>query len=178
MNLFNRVVVVLLLLALSITSIVTAILPEQIIRLIQETFAPLVITSFDRIVLIVTAAVVTIVALVLIYLEIKPAQLRGVRLTQVKGGKAELSTESIAGRIKQVTEVLPDVQRATPSVVSRGASVDVHVGIVATPGIDVSHKASEVVQVVRNLVETDMRIKLGKLKVSIKYELPAPQAKK
>ncbi len=170
MNFFNRVVVVLLFLVLALSIIVVAILPEQFVRLMQTTFDPMNITPLDRIALFVGAAVVVIVSLLIVQVEIRPEKRRAVHLAQVQGGKAELSTESIAGRIRQTTESMPDVRQVTPAVTSRGRSVDVHLGLTANPGIDVSQKASEIVQVVRNLVEKDIGVKVNKLKVNIKYD--------
>lgn len=175
MNLFNRVVVVLLLLALSVTMIVVAVLPVQVVDFIKAVFDPMVITPLDRIVLILATAIVTIVSVALIYAEIRPEKPKGVKLRDINGGVAELSTESIAARIKQMAESMPDIRQVTPTVVSRGNSVDIKVGLVANPGVDVSQKASEVVQTIRNLVEKDIGIKVGKLRVNIKYDTRVAQ---
>lgn len=179
MNLFNRVVVILSILALTVTMIVVAVLPEQALRLLQTTLDSMVITTFDRIILIVITALTAIVSVLIIFAEIRPERTKGVKLSQVKGGVAELSTESIAGRIRQATETIPDVRQVMPSVVSHGRSIDVTVTLLANPGVDVSRKASEVMQVVRELVERDIGVKLGKLRANIKYDtVPAQQAQK
>ncbi|MBI2952818.1 MAG: alkaline shock response membrane anchor protein AmaP [Chloroflexi bacterium] len=177
MNLFNRVVVVLVLLALFVSTVILAILPEQMVNFIQTAFTPSAYTPLGRIVLILIAAVVGIVCVLLVYAEIKPERPKGVRLTQVKGGAAELSTESIAGRIRQAAEAMPDIRKVTPAVVSHGSRVDIRIELLANPGVDVSLKASEVVQTIRDLVERDIGVKVGKLRVNIKYDTHiAPQA--
>jgi uncharacterized alkaline shock family protein YloU len=169
-NLFNRVVVILLFLALALALIFVAILPDQFVGWMQTMFNPMSITPLGRVELFVAAAIIVVASVLIVQAEIRPDRRRGVHLAQVKGGMAELSTDSIAGRIKQAAEAMPDVRQVTPSVASRGRSVDVHVGLIANPGIDVSQKANDVVQAVRDLVEKDIGVKVGKLQVNIKYE--------
>lgn len=173
MNVFNRILIVLLLLAVSVLSIIAAVLPEGVVALIRATFVPAEITPLTRIVLIVAAALVSIVSLLIIYAEIRPARHKGVQLAQVKGGVAELSTESIAARIRQAAESMPDVRQISPSVVSHGKSVDINISLLANPGVDVSSKSSEIVQLARDLVERDIGVKVSKIRVNVKYDASA-----
>ena len=170
MNLLNRIVLVILAVALSVIFIVLAIMPEQIVDVIRLLSANATVTPLDRIALVVVAAVVTIIALLLINAEVHTEQRKGVQLTQVSGGQAELSTDSIAQRVKQEVETLPDVVQAAPVVTSRGKSVDVRLTLHTNTNVDVPNKASEVVQATRNVVEQGMGVKLGKLNVTIKYQ--------
>lgn len=170
MNIFNRVIVVLLFIILSTLLIAAAVLPEQMLEAMRNTLSAMVITPLDRIVLVFAAAIVTIISLFVIAAEVRPPRAKGVRLRQISGGTAELSTESIAARIKQTVEALADIREAIPLVKSHGSSVDVAIALVASQGIDVSQKAADVVQAVRDLLEKDIRVKVGKLRVNIKYD--------
>ena len=175
MNLINRVVVVLLFLVLSITMIVVALLPGLVAGIIMTALVPINGTPIDRPGLTLSAVIVVIVSALIIYVETRPEPSKGVKLGQIKGGVAELSTESIASRIKHAAEAMQDIRQVTPSVLSRGNAVDVKIGLIANPGIDVSQKASEVVDAVRDLVEKDIGVKVGKLRVNIKYDTHAAQ---
>jgi uncharacterized alkaline shock family protein YloU len=170
--------VVITLLLLSLVAILVAVFPESTVNYLWELFNTLEITTFGRMILTVAFGFTAICALTVIYFEVRPEGRRGVLLSEVKGGKAELSTDTIASRIKETVEALPDVVRSTPMVVSRGSYVDVRMDIIASPGTDVSAKASEVVQVVRNLAEKELRIKITNPKVHIKYGSLAPQKQK
>ncbi|MBI4321538.1 MAG: hypothetical protein HY675_23845 [Chloroflexi bacterium] len=179
MNVFNRIVMVLLALAVSIVFIITAIIPEHIVFFGQLLFDNMVITPVDRIVLIIGAAFVTILALVLINAELRGERRKGVVLAQVAGARAELTTDSIGQRVRQEVELLSEVAQAVPSVASRGGSVDIQLVLLTTAGHEVPNKVSEVVQTVRKVVEQGMGVKVGKLNVIIKYQpQPVPSAQK
>jgi hypothetical protein len=170
---------VLLLLTLSVASIIAAIIPQAVVELIHSTFVPGEITPLGRILLVIAAALVSIVSLLTMYAEIRPAKRKAVQLAQVKGGVAELSTESIASRIRQAVEGVADVRQVTPIVISHGKTVDISIGLISNPGVDVSRKSSEIVQLVRDLMERDIGVRVSKIRVNVKYDsLPSSQIQK
>lgn len=170
-NVVNRIVVILLLVAITATAIVAAAVPDQILLAIKQTFGPMTINLLDRIVLAAVAVVVTIVSAFLIRAELVRAKRRGVSLGNVAGASAQLSTDSIASRLKDKLEALPNIRSASPKVTSRGSSVEIEVNLLTDPGVDVSQKATEAAGVIRETVEKDMGVKIarGGPKVDIKY---------
>ncbi|MCL5961471.1 MAG: alkaline shock response membrane anchor protein AmaP [Chloroflexi bacterium] len=171
MNVINRVVVILLLVAISVTTILLAVIPEQIVLAIRETFNPMEINLLDRVVLAGAAIVVCVLSILLVRAEIRREKPRGVVLASVEGASAQLSTDSIAERIKRGLEDLPGIHGASLRVKSRGKTVEISVTLQADPGVDPQQKATEAAGVIHDIVEKGMGVGIakGSPKVDIKY---------
>ncbi len=171
MNFVNRIVVILLIVAIIFAAIGAAAYPDQIVLGMQALFDPMRIEFLDRVILAVVAIVATVGGAMLIRLELRREKPRGVVLANVEGASAQLQTESIAERLKQVLEALPDIHSASPKVKSLGKSVDILVILQADSGVDVTQKAAEAAAVIRDTVEKGMGVVLakGSPKVDIKY---------
>ncbi len=178
LNFFNRLVAVLLWLALLVLLIYTAVNPvtvvEQAMTWLQgfhdqlQTWQQANPTNF----LIGQIAVGVVAVLVfgtLLWFELWPRRQRGVRLKTAEGGVVELDTESVARRLSWHLDQLADVIAVVPTVKARGGVVDVQLEIETAPDIDVPMKTEEVMEVTREILEQDMGLKLGKLDVRIRH---------
>lgn len=105
----------------------------------------------------------------LLWVELWPKRRRGVRVHTSEGGSVELDTQSIARRLVWHLDQLAEVITVVPSVKARGSGVDIQLEIETAPDIDVPMKTDEVVEVTRDIIEQDMGLKLGKLDVRMRH---------
>jgi len=178
MNVFNKVVVVVLLLALLAGIIYLAVMPAQAVQYTQNG-----LTSVDTFlgnaaktsrwlfaggrILVGLAAVLLICWL--LWKELKPRRPKAVKIHTEAGSSATVTTESVAKRLAWHIDQLADVISVTPEVTATGRSVNVLVNLETRPEIDVPIKTDEVVGVVKEVVTERMGLQLGKVQVRIKH---------
>jgi hypothetical protein len=178
MNVFNRVVVVVLLLALLAGIVYTAVAPAQAVQYTQtgltgvNTFFTHT-ASTSRWLFAGGRILVGLVAVVLIcwllWKELKPRRPKAVKVHTEAGSSATVTTESVAKRLAWHIDQLADVIAVTPEVTTAGRSVNVLVNLVTRPEIDVPMKTDEVVGVVKEVVTDRMGLQLGKVQVRINH---------
>lgn len=177
-NLFNRVIAVLLWLLLLAVVGYTAIFPHRVIVLMLDLL--LQMQEFLRVqqaanginFLIGQLSVGVLAVLIfgsLLWLELWPHRQRGVRVQTVEGGSVELDTDSIARRLSWHLDQLSEVITVIPDVKARGNGVDIELDVETAPDIDVPMKTNEVVEVTQDLLEDDMGLRLGRLDVRIRH---------
>ena len=177
-NALNRLVVVLLWLGLLAIIGYTTIFPHRVIALLLDFLsqAQAILraqqmengTNF----LLGQVAVGILAVFIfgsLLWLELWPHRRRGVRLQTAEGGLVELDTGSIARRLTWHLDQLADVIAVFPDVRARGNAVDIELEIETAPDIDVPMKTDEVVEVIRDIVEKDMGLRLGRLDVRMRH---------
>ena len=171
MNLFNRVVTILLFVTLMIAVPILMILPTQIAGLVEQYLDGVSsgLSVFHRAVLVMLGIISFIICGLVLYLEFRRPARKMVRLESATGGEVELAVESIAQRLEYRVDQQPDVVRVRPEVKPRRKSVDVELYLETTPDIDVPAKTEEVCQVAREVIEERMGLKLRKIKVNIKH---------
>lgn len=174
MTIFNRIVVILLLLfsvPLLLLLIGIVVFPVQS----ADVLAALVgsirnISTTTRLLIVLASLLMLIVDIVLLWLELRqPAAARMVRIKQVTGGEAEMPTDSIEGRLAYNIDQLADVIRVKPTVTSRGKGVEVLLEVETRPDIDVPAKTEEIMDVARQVVEDRMGLELTQIRVNIRH---------
>ncbi len=177
MNLFNRIVAILLWLTLLIALLVAAVIPLQTADWLQANLAELAawlanVRLENPVYFVIGQAAVGIGALLilgaLLFFEVMTLRRRGVRIRTAEGGAAELDTVSVERRLQWHLDQLAEVITVVPAVRSRGGSVDVRLEIETAPDIDIPMKTDEVVDVTRDIIEQDMGLRLGKLDVHVR----------
>lgn len=177
MNLFNRIVAILIWLTLLIVLLVAAIIPLQTIEWLQSNLATLeswlaVAKLENPVYFVIGQAALGIGALLifgaLLFFEVLTMRRRGVRIRTAEGGAAELDTVSVERRLQWHLDQLAEVITVVPAVRSRGGSVDIRLEIETAPDIDIPMKTDEVVDVTRDIIEQDMGLRLGKLDVHMR----------
>jgi hypothetical protein len=177
MNLFNRIVAILLWLTLLACALFAATLPLASANWLQTQAAALVHqleqwqaanpTNF-----LIGQAAAGIGSLLLfgtlLFFEVMSGRQRGVRIRTTEGGSAELDPSSVGRRLQWHLDQLAEVITVIPAVKSRGGAVDIRLEIETAPDIDIPMKTDEVVDVTREVIERDMGLKLGKLDVRIR----------
>jgi hypothetical protein len=181
MNTFNRVVLVILLLAVMVLCSFVFVVPVQALRVLAQQ-AGIVADFFARVrpvvrlgVGILLALIVDLVGILLIILEVRRPAARSISVEQASGGEVTLSIASIADQVKAEVNQLPEVLQAKPKVTAKrkGVVVELDAKIAAEAGVP--GKAEKIVETVRHVVEEKMGLKLARVpKVNIEAVRQAP----
>jgi uncharacterized alkaline shock family protein YloU len=118
----------------------------------------------------ILAAIFAIVAFIILWFEVIPGGSSAVRLQQVSGSTAAITTEAISQRIRYDAEQIPDVRQARPTVKTNGKDVDVKLELKLAPGVDVPPLVENVSRTVREGVESKMGVKLRRLNISVRHD--------
>jgi len=175
MNTFNRVVVVLILLAIIIVMTVVLVVPRPMIEVVQgwlsnlDARLALVAQPLLLIIGVILALLVDVVCAVLIWLEIRRPKPKAVRVQKVSGGVAELTVDSIARRVEYSVSQLADIISIKPNVLGKRGGVEVELDLEMTPDVDIPSKTEEICQVVKEVVEDKMGLKLRKVRANIQH---------
>jgi hypothetical protein len=177
MNLFNKIVIILVILAAMVTIPLTLMFPEQaqaVLRgaadIIQENVDWLNTRSEGlqigwKLLLSAIGMIVFVVGLLLLILEV----VRFRRSTvQLKDGSGELMMSGVAGHVAYYVDLLPGVVRVKPSVRSTGKSVRATLHVEIGPGVGVLEKSNEVKQTAQQVLENELGLQVKDIKVVIK----------
>ena len=177
MNLFNRIVAILLWLSLLALALVLAVAPMTSAAFVQ-TQANLLVDQLEAwraanaTNFLIGQAALGISALLLLgtllFFEVMSVRQRGVRIRTSEGGSAELDPSSVGRRLQWHLDQLAEVITVIPAVKSRRGGVDIRLEIETAPDVDIPMKTDEVVDVTREVIERDMGLRLGKLDVRIR----------
>jgi hypothetical protein len=178
MNVFNRLVIVFLLLLVIVLTALVVIVPEYSLRVTAATFDWLHQGTTDYMennrfffagARILGGGALIIVCLVLLWLELRRPRKQTIRAQKLAGGEAHIAVDSIEQRLEYNIDQLPDVVRVSPRIYGRSRGVDVNLLLETSPEIDVPMKTEEVMQVTREVIVERMGLKLGKVDVKIKH---------
>lgn len=177
MNLFNRIIVILLLIALILVSAAVIVLPKQALTVATDFVEALgsYISTFQGWVLM-TIALLGLIALslVLLWLEVRRPGPKTVRVEKISGGEARVAVESVARRLQYNLDQLPQVLAVKPRVTARGKRVDITLDIETTQDVNIPAKTEEMSQITRSVVEEQMGLRLGKMVVSVRHTAIPP----
>jgi hypothetical protein len=184
MNVFNRlVVIVLLVVSMIVLPVVLVLVPARpdIVAIIgQQGLSRLMAIGGQYPLRFVIAgaslAVLTFVVCgLLLWLELRRPHGKAVRVKEVSGDEAKVTTDSIARRLAYNIDQLAEVISVKPKVLARGKGVHVRLNVETGPEIDVPAKTEEISKVAREVIEGRMGLKLaGKLEINIKH-VPYPK---
>ncbi len=180
MNAFNRLIVILLLLLLIVVTAIVAIVPQQTLWVISQTFAWLrqeagnYINSGDRLLFaagrVLAGGIIIFVCLIGLWLELRRPRKKTIRVQKLAGGDAHITVDSIEKRLAYNIDQLPDVIKVIPRITGRTRGVDIDLMLETSPDIDVPMKTEEVLEVTREVVGERMGLRLGKVQIKIKHE--------
>ncbi len=181
MNVFNRVVVIVLLLISMIVVPVVLVLPDVVIALARQGLANI---SYDlnqlmgafpagqllfRGMGIVLAVLWFLFSALLLWLEIRRPRAKSIKVQQLTGGEAKISVDSIARRLEYHIDQLADVVKVKPVITAKRGGVDINLQLETTPEISVPMKTEEVVAKAKEVIEEMMGLKLHNVTVEIKH---------
>lgn len=178
MNIFNRIVVILLLLVFLAVAVLLAVLPLQTVATVQrgmENFGVFLSNAEKSFLWLFVAGrvLLTVVALLifgfLLWGELRPRRPKAVKVLTETGSQASVTTDSVARRLVWHIDQLADVISVAPEVTASGKSVNVLLNLETRPEIDVPMKTDEVVRVAQEVITERMGLQLGKVEVRIKH---------
>lgn len=188
LNVFNRIIVILLLAGLVLCALLSAIgvwmltlvptlssaLSAQVAAVIDASAR--LTPQFQALISGLALVVLFLAALVLI-LELRPP--RGDELIPVKtaeGGETKMVSSAVARRLHYAIDRLDDVVEVTPRIHRKADGVEVLLDVRTSPEIDVPMKDNEIKQVARSVIEEQMGLKLKRLAVRIDHAPFEPDA--
>jgi len=186
MNTVNRVVLVIALLGLMALLTAIFILPHLIFTNVGQWMMNVgryfnTIQPAWRFVLgLLLALIVDAGILLLIFLEVRPGGRRFIRVQQVTGGMAAISTESIAQQLTYRLDPIPGVLKVAPRVAAKRDKVRAVVDVEVAAGSDVPDLATELMEVVKTVLADSLGLQVyGQPEVRIKVAAsPTPVVKK
>ncbi|MBC8448181.1 MAG: hypothetical protein H8D78_10550 [Chloroflexi bacterium] len=183
MNAFNRIITLLLFLALLLVVVFGAIFPTAALEWIGRSaegwssYLAYWETARPYLYVVLRIGIVILAVLVfgiLLFLELRRRRPNTVRVHTTEGSTADVTTDSVSQRLLYHIDRLADVVTVAPRVSGRGKVVDVVLDLETGPEVDVPMKTDEVVAVAREVIEERMGLQLGKINVRIKHA-PYPQ---
>jgi len=172
MNIFNRGIMILLVLTFLILIPLFLIFPSDTFTYVKA-WLTFIQDHFDFWVYVVTiifGALIWLFLLLLLVAEVLPRRKKTIKVQMVEGGEARLHVDSIIQRLRYEVDRLPEVTDVRPQVKSRGGKgIDVTLDVKTTPTVNIPDKTEEIVALVREQVENRMGIRLNKVAVNLKH---------
>ncbi|HID64945.1 MAG TPA: hypothetical protein EYP49_19675 [Anaerolineae bacterium] len=179
MNVFNRLVMIALLITGMIVLPVVLVLvparPDIVAIIVQQSLSRLMaIGAQNQLLFIVGGASLAVLTFVvcglLLWLELRRPRGKVVRVQKVSGDEAKVTTDSIARRLAFNIDQLAEVVSVKPKITAKGKGVHIRLNVETSPEIDVPAKTEEISKVAREVIEERMGLKLaGKLEINIKH---------
>lgn len=184
MNIFNRIVTILVIIVLWFVVVVVAIVPAQALAWAQQgidwvaqSLARLDAMQPGWLYLAMRAGVIilaTLLAMLLLWRELRRNRIPAVKVKLPSGGEAAVTADSVARRLAWHVDQLADVVSVTPTIRTHGSTVDVTLDLETAPDVDVPLKSEEVMAVTRDVIETQMGLHVNKIKVNVEHA-PYPE---
>jgi len=169
MNIFNRIIVILILLFLVLWSL-TAIFDVFFDFIsIQETFAGMVAFTdiLGRFGLAFVLLLVLVLSVVLLVLEFYVKKPSTVRISGVKSGMAVMSLSSVSEHVRQDVLKIDNVKNVKVRVSSKAGGAVINLLLGLAEGIDVPAKMAEVNEVIKDTTINKLGVKLTDVKVTV-----------
>jgi hypothetical protein len=177
-NLFNRIITVIVALVLLLLVLTLAVFPLPAIsatqRGLQSAAALLTTLELNAFWPYLVARIVLVLLTILVFglllwAEIRPARPSSVRVLTEAGSRGTVTTESVARRLAWHVDQLPDVVTVTPHVAAHGQRVDVMLDVQTSPEIDVRRTTDEIVTLARRVIAEQMGLQAGEIEVRIAH---------
>jgi len=170
MNIFNRVVMVILLLLALAVSVVFTTIPVRLLDVASNAIALLAQSvQMARLVFVLIGIGFMLLWFLLLVLELWRPPRRTVRVEKVSGGQAEMTVDAIAQRVVYRVDQLADVVKVKPRIRAGRGGVDIDLDLETTPDIDVPTKTEEVCAVVKDVIEERMGLRLNRIRVKVRH---------
>ncbi|MCE5259831.1 MAG: alkaline shock response membrane anchor protein AmaP [Chloroflexi bacterium] len=178
MNIFNRVVMIILIIALAALSIFFLVRPMDTLNYAAATVKVLQDQIYDNrffTYLVIGGAIFLFVLLLLFVLEVRRAHFRIARVHTQGKSDTWLGIQSIAKTLEFHIDELPEVRSVKPKVVSRGKDIEVFVDLDVSPKANIVTLTEQVAQICSNIVETQLGLKIhNKVTIHVSQE-PYPR---
>lgn len=117
----------------------------------------------------VLGLIIFVPSVILLLLELRRPTRDSIRISNVSGSEAHLSTQAVAQSLIYYIDALQGVVRVKPRLVANKNAVNVRLDVETLPDIDVRAKTAEITQTARNVVEERLGLKLNRLNIHIHH---------
>lgn len=167
MNTFNRIVIVVSLLVLIPLVTVFLVIPHVILsdvgrwatdvgRQLWAADVPLRLGIG-----LLAALIFTVLALVLVFLELRPRRKRFIRVENLTGGMATIGIESVVRQLEYRLDPIPDVIAVRPEIQAKRGKVQALVHVNMAAGVNVPQVASRLVEEVKDVLGTELGLRVA-----------------
>jgi hypothetical protein len=178
MDVFNRIVTIVLFLVAILLLLVFIIAPVRLSNELAADFALLgealeeyqihfFSFSLNWILFVLLGGMALVVLVVLLYLEVRRPAQRRVRILRVSGGEALVGTETIAQRLEHGILQLGDISEVRPVIFPRRSGVDALLRVTTAPEVDIPAKTEEIFQVAREVLEEQMGLRVRNIQIRL-----------
>ncbi|MHB1318069.1 MAG: alkaline shock response membrane anchor protein AmaP [Anaerolineae bacterium] len=179
MNVFNRIVMVLLILGLLALSAVMFLTPQaamdNTVAAISSVRNSAIFDADQNTYYLGGIAVVALLLLILLILEIRKSRQKSVRIKTEGNGRARIGVDSVVQSLAYRIDELPGVRDAKARVTSRGNDVAVAIDLHTSPTVNVPAVTAQIVNLAHEIIETQLGVKIhGKVEVNVAHE-PFPR---
>ena len=171
MNIFNRLIIILLILVAMVAIPLALIFPEQAAYVLRYG-ADLIDVNLDwlatltpaaqlgvRVLLGAVGLIVFLVGVLFLVLEVIRFRRNTVKL---RDGSGELMMDGVSGHLSYHVDMLPDVMNVKPRVQSKGKSVEVSLYVETAPNVSIPDKTAEVKETARKVLEEQLGLRIRK----------------
>ncbi|MBN1920706.1 MAG: hypothetical protein JW892_05640 [Anaerolineae bacterium] len=167
MNTFNRIVIVISLLVLIPLVTVFLVIPHVILsdvgrwatELGRQLWAADVTVRLG--IGLLAALIFTLLALVLVFLELRPQRKRFIRVENLTGGMATIGIESVVRQLEYRLDPIPDVISVKPEIQAKHGKVRALVNVNMAAGVNVPQVASRLVDEVKDVLGTELGLRVA-----------------
>jgi len=166
-NTLNRVVIVIVCLALIATLTALFLLPQIVLIAVGQWMLDWGsyiqgIEPWVRLGTGIAIAVVIDIALaIVIILEVRRPRSRFLRVQQVAGGMANISTDSVVELLQHRLEPLAGVIRVTPKIRAKGNRVTAWVDVGVARGTNVPQTANRLIRAIRSVLTKELGLQIA-----------------
>jgi len=182
-NVFNRIIMILVILVVFFVVTIGLVVPVQSLQVIRGAtdntlgillrVKPGIIGMIFYAILILCAILIDVLLIALLFLEVRGPR-HTLRVARVGGGLVSVTAESLAERIQYHVDQLADVIGVQVKVAPRGGGVDLDLNIQTGADVNVPEKAEQVLEVTRQVVEDKMGLKLARKPRINVHAMPYP----
>ena len=171
MNVFNRLVIILLILVAMVAIPLALIFPEQAAYVLGYG-SDLIEVNLDwlsaltpaaqlgvRVLLGAVGLAAFLVGVLFLVLEVIRFRRKTVKL---RDGSGELMMDGVSGHLSYYVDMLPDVMNVKPQVQSKGKSVEVRLYVETAPDVSIPDKTAEVRETARQVLEEQLGLRIRK----------------
>lgn len=110
---------------------------------------------------IVLTVVVNLVLLLVIFLEVRRHRSRFIRVQQVAGGMANISTDSVVELLQHRLDPLPGVIEVIPHILAKGNRVAARVDATVARGTNVPHIANQLIETIQSVLTDELGLQIA-----------------
>lgn len=177
MNTLNRVLVVVVAGVLLISSLLLGLVPRYIsLQLIGVTEQMQTTASTTGGWLLISAISLLIAAACafVLWLEFRSPGQRTVLVSRVSGGETRVTVGSIQDRLKFHIDQVGQVLEVASRIQGKDRKINVTLDILTSPDVDIKTKSEQVSGIARDVLESKMGVRVGRIKVNVRQE-PYPR---